>query len=167
MEKMNTEILELLGFANYCLEMEVIEPTFGHVLAYIKQGGWDYYRKHIENANGVEIGEVVICKNTDNKPVSVNEPIEKVCGTCINRNLTVDVMPCRTCVCYPGLPAWKAKERETRENGFYWIRLSTGDWIIAEHNNIYNGWLVPGDWKTYKKDQVIEIDERRIERTEQ
>jgi hypothetical protein len=59
MEKMNTEILELLGFANYCLEMEVIEPTFEHILAYTKQGGWDYYRKHIENANGVEVGEVV------------------------------------------------------------------------------------------------------------
>ena len=52
-------VFDLLGFANYCLEMEVIEPTFKHVLAYIKQGGWDYYRKHIENANGIEIGEVV------------------------------------------------------------------------------------------------------------
>ena len=56
---------------------------------------------------------------------------------------------------------------KTRENGFYWVKLFDGEWVVAEHNNMYNGWLVPGDWETYQKDQVIEVDERRIERTEQ
>ncbi len=42
--------LYALGFAHYCLELDIIVPTRAHVEKYYNQGGWEYYRKHILNA---------------------------------------------------------------------------------------------------------------------
>jgi len=41
-----------LAFANYCLEYEITEPTYGDY-AKFKEQGFDYYDKHIENANNL------------------------------------------------------------------------------------------------------------------
>ena len=55
---------------------------------------------------------------------------------------------------------------KTRENGFYWVKYDgTEDWEIAEY--------CTGDWWRIGSEfpetgrNIIEIDERRIERTEQ
>jgi hypothetical protein len=39
---------DLLGFANYCLELDIIVPTRDDVRRYYEQGGWEYYEGHIE-----------------------------------------------------------------------------------------------------------------------
>jgi hypothetical protein len=55
-----------------------------------------------------------IGKNTDNEPVSVNEPINRTCATCLNYGLGLDTTPCNVCFDYLELPAWEAKEREIK-----------------------------------------------------
>jgi len=43
--------LDLLGFANYCLELHIIEPRLADIQRYREQGGWAYYLTHIINAD--------------------------------------------------------------------------------------------------------------------
>ncbi len=43
----------LLGFANYCLELDILIPTNQDITSYYKQGGWKYYAKHIESGRTI------------------------------------------------------------------------------------------------------------------
>ena len=42
-------LLDLLGFANYCLELHILEPSLLDIQRYQQQGGWKYYEKHIQD----------------------------------------------------------------------------------------------------------------------
>lgn len=44
------KVQDMLGFANYCLELHILEPDMDDLQRYYDQGGWEYYMLHIEKA---------------------------------------------------------------------------------------------------------------------
>lgn len=51
-----------------------------------------------------------------------------------------------------------------RKNGFYWIRRSGGDWIVAEWDERDRLWYLAGNEEQYVDSDFIEIDEKILEK---
>lgn len=53
---------------------------------------------------------------------------------------------------------------KTRESGFYWVKHKEHGWVVAQWCSYPKAWYLPAEYYGMNDHDLLEIDERPIER---